>query len=65
MFDHGEHKYTLRQFLLMQELHRGGEWTDVCAKVTRELASHVDWDCEAENTYANWRTWYKWNKVPA
>lgn len=63
MTGHGDHKYTLREFLLMVGLNRGDDWTGVQEQVTRELASHLEWDGEARNTYANWEAWYRWNTV--
>lgn len=65
-FDHGNFRYTLRQYLLMRYLNRGGDWTDVLARVNKELWEHrTDWDGEAMNTYGNWRRWYdtEWNRV--
>lgn len=64
-FDHGEFKYTLRQYLLMRYLNRGGDWTDVVTQVNQELWDRREWDGEALNTYADWRRWYElnWNRV--
>lgn len=56
--EHGDFKYTLRQYLLMRRLHAGGDWTDVCAEVSREIALNYDWDVEATDTYRNWQKWY-------
>lgn len=56
--EHGDFEYTLRQFLLMRRLHLGGEWTDVCNDVSREIAQNPDWDIEERDTYRNWRVWY-------
>lgn len=35
--EHGDFKYTLRQFLLMYRLNQGGEWTEVLAWASRQL----------------------------
>lgn len=61
-FDHGEFKYTLRQYLLMRKLNRGGDWTDVLREVNEELWRNPEWDAEALNTYDNWRAWYDLNR---
>jgi hypothetical protein len=59
MAQHEDHRYTLREFLLMIGLSRGGEWPEVEAAVTKQLASREDWDGEARNTYMNWQQWYR------
>lgn len=57
--EHGDFKYTLRQYLLMRRLNLGGEWTDVCTEVAREVAVHgYEWDLNATDTYRNWQQWY-------
>jgi hypothetical protein len=57
--EHGDFKYTLRQYLLMRRLNLGGEWTDVCTEVSREVSEHgYAWDLNAEDTYRNWQGWY-------
>lgn len=58
--DHGDFKYTFRQYLLMRGLNRGGDWTDVCARVAEQLQSRPDWDPDELDTYdAHERTYWK------
>lgn len=56
--EHGNFKYTLRQYLLMRRLNLGGEWTDVVKDVDHECRTHSEWDVEAHNTYRDWQAWY-------
>ena len=57
--EHGDFKYTLRQYLLMRRLALGGDWTDVVTAVNAEISRNVgEWDVEATDTYRNWQAWY-------
>lgn len=62
-FDHGDFKYTLRQYLLMRRLSLGGDWTDVLADVNREIRANPEWDVEELASYDEWRDWYYGSEV--
>lgn len=49
--EHGDFKYTLRQFLLMRRLHEGGDWTDVVREVSQLLRANDEWDQDELRTY--------------
>jgi len=49
-----DHKYTLRQFLIMRSLNRGATWPVAIEAVSSCLIANPDWDGEEENTYMQW-----------
>lgn len=61
--EHGDFKYTLRQYLLMRRLQQGGEWPEVVAAVDKQFSRNHEWDVDPESTdtYRNWTTWYNAN----
>lgn len=56
--EHGDFKYSLKQFLLMRRFRLGGDWTDVCSDVSAEITANSEWDIEARDTYMSWQRWY-------
>lgn len=61
--EHGDFLYTLRQYLLMRRLNLGGDWTDVCNDVSREVMQNYTWDVDARDTYSNWTAWYRGDRA--
>lgn len=59
--EHGDFKYTLRQFLLMYRLNQGGEWGEVLEWASRQLTEQ-QWDPEEQRTYMDWSRWYLLNR---
>lgn len=56
--EHGDFKYTLRQYLLMRRNNQGGDWTDVLADVNAETRANPEWNVDCKDTYMNWQDWY-------
>lgn len=49
-----DHKYTLRQFLIMRSLQRGANWDAAVQAVDKAIRNNPKWDSEEEKTYREW-----------
>lgn len=58
--EHGNFKYTLRQYLLMRQLETRGadEWTAICGDVTKQVLDN-EWDPDALATYDEHQAWFR------